>query len=281
MRTMPDEVLMAYVDGELDPATRESVSRAVASDPALRARAEAFLMTKGPLANLFSSPMREPVPDRLLSLVMTGAGVAAPTQTKKPVEVSRKAVGEGLWEYLLGGLATPRFASAFAAVVLVGVGVGFGVGWSLTKGPVAETSRMEEQVIALAPGGIIAGGDFGRALEVVASKQPFTLAEGGGSGAVLKPFLSFISAKDGFCRLYELESSMGAYAGLACRGGDGAWHIRMHAPTVARPPYKHGDYQLSERNEPIDVVVGRMIVGDVMSVQREAELIKNGWKREN
>lgn len=278
MRTMPDETLMAYVDGELDPQTRETVGRALATDAALRARMEAFSMTREPLANLYSSSMREPVPDRLLDVILNGADAA---QQKRPVTASRGFVGQGVWDFLLESLATPRFATAIAAVVLVGVGVGFGVGWSLTQGPIAQSPALDGPSIALAPGGIVAGGAFGRALEAAASGQSVRLDEADGSRATLRPFLSFATVQDGFCRQYELRNAKSAYAGLACRSADGGWHVLMHAPTVARPGYKPKEHRLSERKEPIDLMVDGMIVGDVMPLSREAELMKNGWKRNN
>lgn len=275
MRTMPDEMLMAYVDGELDPQTRETVGRALAADAALRERMEAFALTKEPLANLYSGPMQEPVPGRLLNLILNDAGAV---QARRLASARQEITARGVWDLLLESLATPRFASAIAAVVLVGVGVGFGAGWSLTKVPVAQVPPVEGPAIALAPGGIVAGGAFGTALEAAASGQLTPLDEAGGSRAKLKVFLSFASAQDGFCRQYELQNGKGAYAGLACRSADGEWHVLMHAPTLARPGYKAKEHRLSERREPIDLLIDRMIVGDVMPLSREAELMKNGWK---
>lgn len=64
-----DEMLMAYVDGELDPATHREVERAVAADAALKARADEFRASKALAREAFADIMERPVRDDLMRLL--------------------------------------------------------------------------------------------------------------------------------------------------------------------------------------------------------------------
>ncbi len=64
-----EETLMAYVDGELDAATREQVEQAVAADPEVARRVAAHQALNRELRAGFDPVLEEPVPARLVSLV--------------------------------------------------------------------------------------------------------------------------------------------------------------------------------------------------------------------
>src|SRR5580658_6262030 len=67
---------MAYVDGELDAPTRERVASAVAADPEVARRVAAHQAVREKLRAGFAPILKEPVPDRLLSLVHSAPGAA-------------------------------------------------------------------------------------------------------------------------------------------------------------------------------------------------------------
>jgi anti-sigma factor RsiW len=62
-----DTMLMAYVDGELDPAGVAEVEAAMAADLAVARRVRQLRDATTALRAAFNEPMREPVPERLLA----------------------------------------------------------------------------------------------------------------------------------------------------------------------------------------------------------------------
>jgi hypothetical protein len=61
-----DETLMAYADGELDPAERAAIEQAMRTDPAIAAAVERHRALRVDVAAAFAGILDEPVPARLL-----------------------------------------------------------------------------------------------------------------------------------------------------------------------------------------------------------------------
>ena len=72
MADLPDEKLMAYADGALEPAERARIGATLAQSAELRGRLAAFEATGTVLGALFEKPMHEPVPRHLVDLVLNG-----------------------------------------------------------------------------------------------------------------------------------------------------------------------------------------------------------------
>ena len=66
---LPDETVTAYVDDELDAASRAEVEAAMAADPEIRAQLEAQIDLRARLRATFDPVLTEPVPERLLQAV--------------------------------------------------------------------------------------------------------------------------------------------------------------------------------------------------------------------
>jgi len=69
--TITEAILMAYVDGELEPGARAQVEAAMAADPDIARRIARHRAFRDRLRASFDEVMEEPVPDRLLA---TAAG---------------------------------------------------------------------------------------------------------------------------------------------------------------------------------------------------------------
>ena len=82
--TYSDEMLMAYVDRELDAATTASIDAAIARDPELAARVERQRKLARAVHAAYEPILDEPMPRRLLDAatgaapVATAVGAAAP-----------------------------------------------------------------------------------------------------------------------------------------------------------------------------------------------------------
>jgi anti-sigma factor RsiW len=75
--TLDEETLMAYADGELDPAQRAEIAAAIEKDPALAARVEKHRALRAEVAGAFAPVLTQPVPERLRAAAI---GTAAPAE---------------------------------------------------------------------------------------------------------------------------------------------------------------------------------------------------------
>jgi hypothetical protein len=69
--TIDDDLLMAYVDGELDDLARARVEKAAAEDPELRARLDQQQRLRETLAAHYAPVAEEPVPERFTAMLQT------------------------------------------------------------------------------------------------------------------------------------------------------------------------------------------------------------------
>ncbi|MGK7871134.1 hypothetical protein [Falsiroseomonas sp. E2-1-a20] len=100
----PDEVLMAFADGELDDATREAVAEAARSDAAVAARIAAFRASGEAAREAFAGIISAPVPQRLV-----GAATCPPASNVVPFPARR-----------FGRAATLAMAASVAGVAVLG-----------------------------------------------------------------------------------------------------------------------------------------------------------------
>lgn len=120
-KTVSDEMLMAFIDGELDASTAAEVSAAVDRDHDLARRAELFARTRQASREAYADTLSEPVPSRLVASVV-GDGVT-PTGAVDP----RRNPG-GAW----------GMALAACLALAIGLGAGF---WLSTAGTTTTPSR--------------------------------------------------------------------------------------------------------------------------------------------
>lgn len=179
--TVTDEMLMAYVDGELSPADVARIDAAAAADESLAARLASHRRLAGAVAGAFADVALEPAPDRLVDAV-AGAGRVVSLDA---VRQSRARPSAGQW-----------------GLIAAGIVAGLVVGVSLPRGP--------------AP---LVGGDM-RARGQLAAALDSQLASAPEAGALVRVGLSFRATDHGYCRTFTVTSDEGP-AGLACRDGDG------------------------------------------------------------
>lgn len=277
MEKLPEEVLMAYADGALDEAEMRRVEAVLAADPAEQARLSPYEVTRDVLAGMFCEALTSPVPDRLISTVLsTPVGIRAHgAQSAGPSFMSR------VREFLFP--ETPSFASAFAlgaAVFLIA-----GAGWLAGHASLPATSP--QSVIALDGDAMYADGALRAALDTTPSSSAFE------QGLFkVTPVLTFRDEGDHLCRQYALARAGSApYAGYACRTQDGRWGIAFHAVTPHAPANHKAqtgngakqsqDDGFTPAGAPefaaLEGAIDRSIKGDALSGADEALLISNGW----
>jgi anti-sigma factor RsiW len=210
-----ESMLVAYVDGQLDPAQMAAVDDIIREDPEARTIVSVLRGTGEAIRAAFEQPLHESVPPRLLA-VLGAAGEGSAAGKVVPLRRPAKSVP---MRQLLTALA------ASIAILFVGIGVGyleFAPAGSI--GPaVAESSRFEATLY--------------RALE---GDKPgvsvsYDDAATGRSGAVTVAG-KIASQLGNDCREFQHQwtdaHGKGLETGLACRSATGDWSIL----TVPREP---------------------------------------------
>lgn len=129
--TVDDDLLMAFVDGELDEVSRARVERAVAEDPALRARLEQQQRLRALLADHYGPVADEEVPERFRAMLETNV-VPLTAATRRPARP--------LWQTLTALAATLVLGLAIGRTLLAPAGGPFAVegGTMVARGELAE-----------------------------------------------------------------------------------------------------------------------------------------------
>lgn len=241
-----DELLTAFVDGELDPKRMAACESALAGDAAMQFRVTALRAQRRRVEAAFVGALDEPVPDRLTALLATPRaadviklGTARGQHTPFRVPRSGWGWGWGAW----GGMA---------ASVLVGLLLGGQ--WS---------SERKSLPIAVRDSHLVASGIVDRALSTQLAGDP--------SAGPVAVRLSFIDRQGDYCRTF----STAEFAGLACRRGD-AWNVQVLAPANAAPAQG-----MRQAATPLPAAVlaavDARIAGDALDASRERQARDRSW----
>ena len=189
-----DDMLMAFVDGELDEVGRARVERALAADPALKARLEAQQRLRVRLAAHYAPAVEEEVPERLRAMLETRVVDLAGARASRALP---------LWQ---------SFA-ALAATLVLGLAIGRTLLAPGAPGP---------GPIAVEGGSMMARGDLAQALDT-------QLASAQASDAATRIGVSFARSDGRLCRTFDSAAA----AGLACRTDTG-WQVMVTAAGSGR-----------------------------------------------
>ncbi len=209
-----DEALAAYVDGELDAASRQRLEDELAGDALLAARVARAQALRRQIEAAFGAVLDEPLPPRLL------AALRSPVTTTPPaaatvVDLDRARADRSPRP----GRARPVWSawSAMAASLLIGVFAGR----ALWPGTPADAWASEG-------GRLLARGALERAL-TGQTGGPAAAPDGVGLP------ISFAAVDGRYCRGFVLARE--ALAGLACRDG-ARWQVELlaAAPDRGTPP---------------------------------------------
>lgn len=242
-----EETLMAYVDGELDAATRGAVEAAMASDPQVAAAVARQRDLQAQLRAAFGGVVDETVPARLIAAARASpAGTSASVSGIAAARDARQASAQRKW-------SLPEW-SAIAASLLLGVIVS----------RVALHGGAENSVIAK-DGRMIAGGTLAAALNT----QP----AGAAADSAVQVVATFRAKSGGYCRTFTTGES----AGLACRSTDD-WSVRALAPTENAAA--NGDYRMAATPLPpaIAQAVAATIDGAAFDAEQETAVRERGWE---
>jgi hypothetical protein len=256
--TFEDEVVIAYVDGELDAAVARRLERAAAADPALARRIAAHQAVKVGLAEAFAPALQEAAPDRLVSLITRAAPPSRPAEVVDLSKVRKaRAAAGGRWSTAVSQLKDqpPRTWGGLAAVLLLGA---FAVSAFWPRTPPLLVER----------GGAL---DAGPGLAAALDAQ---LADPNASGLTVRAGLSFRDHAGDYCRTFQARQD-GGVAGLACKTG-GQWRLRM---TLAHPEAPASQYRMAGSDTPPELMtlVSGLIEGAPLDRAGEEAAVRTRW----
>ena len=245
-----EEVLMAYVDGELDPQARAAVERAMVADPDIASRIARHRSLRSALRSAYAPVLDEPVPERLITAART-APTESPRSPVAPLRAARPANARP-W--------TVREWTAMAASLVIGAVVSALVLRSFNTAPVSERG-----------GRLIASGLLAGALSAQLASKP-------SPGAPVGIGLTFLSKSGDYCRTFTLRGSS-PLAGLACRDRE-AWRIEVLArsapPTPGGGPYRPAASPIPQA---VLQTAAAEMVGEPLDARAEAAALARGWSR--
>jgi len=243
--TFSDETLNAYVDGELDAATRAALEAAMTTDPQLAPRIARQRALRAQVRAAFAPVLTEPVPERLLASVRGAPGRAGNV-------VAFQARPRPRWSW-------PQWG-AMAASLIVGV----------LLGPVLlRPSAPQQAPLETSGGRVLASGALAGALsQQLASSQP--------PGAPVAIGVSFRARSGGYCRTFLLREAQ-PLAGLACRAGP-AWQVVALAQSEL-PGTGSGYRQAGSVLPPaVSRTLDELILGEPLDAAGESAARAAGWK---
>jgi hypothetical protein len=245
--TFSDETVRAYVDGELDDATRAALEVAMTTDTDLAERVARERRLLARLHSEFDPVLREPIPERLLA---AANATSAKARTGNIIWLKRIPTRDWTW---------PQW-SAIAASLILGVLIAPLLRHEPSEGP-----------LGIRDGKVLASGALANALsEQLASNQV--------ANAPVHIGVSFLSRNGDYCRTFLLREKS-TIAGLACREG-GGWRLEAMA-AMDRATSGSGEYRPAASSLPpaIEPSVDELIVGDPLDSKAEAAARGNGWHR--
>ena len=254
---IPDELLTAYVNGELDEAGRARVEQAVSQDARVAQRVAQQRALRGRLRNVFDGILREPAPRRTVN----GSRPEGPAGPAQIIDLARVRAARARRPERRR-LSIPRRATtAIAASLLAGVGAGL-----LIQRLLASTAPVEYR-----DGALFAGGLLNRSLnEQVSGVTPTSTAVRVGQ--------SFHAKVGGYCRTFTLDNGH-ALTGLACREQQ-HWRVLTLLGTDAAA--STGSAQLFRLSSsalpgPLLAVINDRTSGEALDAAAEAKARRSNW----
>lgn len=242
-----EQMIAAYVDDELDTATRTRIETAARLDPDLAARLKAQQDLKALLTASYGPIADEPVPDRLIETIRRGPPVEA-----EVVDLASRRASSG------APVARPPFRvpawAGMAACLVVGLAVG----------------RLALPASVRLDGGadqpMVASGPLARALDGQLASQ---------TSGPIRIGLTFRDRTGAYCRTFQPNGRAGL-AGLACRQDDG-WRLRVASPMTAEA----SAYRTAGADTPPAVLsaVDDLIDGAPLDARAEGEAKARNWRR--
>jgi negative regulator of sigma E activity len=251
--TISDELLSAYLDGELSGDDLKRVEQALTTDTAAKKRFAQLRRSDEMVNTVAASIDDEPLPDAIAQLLGPSkeAGddknVVAFTPKERRPSVNR-------W-------ALPLAAS-------IALAIGFGGGAAL--GPFSNGANAPLEMAMITPGNPLFA-----VLEKNASGKAIALDE----KQKAEVRLTFQDADSKFCREFLVGNQLNATSAVACREGQNQWQVRIAAESQPFSNDDGGYSTASSEGEIFGAAVDQMMASEPLDGDSEQKLIASRWQR--
>lgn len=256
--TLNDDVLSAYFDGELPAVEMERVAEALKSDPAARARLEAFrrvqtLVGEADVRALEAAP----------------APLAAAVRAANVGGRERAGRFDGIRAAVESLFALPRPALAgFAMAVVAVAAVAFGMGQWVR-------AYSDGSALLAAANDLSAGSPLRTALERKGTGEGVDTA-----GGHITMVATFRDREGRYCREYDYGAAApgsASVAGVACRAG-GAWRVAIAVMTRSETVETGYAPASEDAHRAVEAFVREREMSAPISAEDEARAMARGWE---
>lgn len=251
-----DEILSAFLDGELPEAQMRQVRERLAEDPALADRLAELSATDEALVHHYSAIDERPLPEGLQQLL-------ADSDTRfesepGPAKPSAQVIEFPLWRRARQALSQH---AGLAASVALALGFGLAQLTGTFTGTIAPNTADSWQPVA-------------QRLDTLPSGASQSLPD----GREITPRISFVNQQGQYCRQYRLSGSEQSSENIACRTeqGSAAWE---QMASISQPATESGSYQTASGGSVLDGVLDQMMADGIIEPSREQQLIQQNWQQ--
>ena len=242
------ELLMAYIDDELDAEQKAFVEALIDRDSDARAMAESFLKSRDMLRDSFDEILNLPVPQHLIDTVKknkTNPDIVS-------LHPSKRKNKKSSW-----------YSLALAASIALIVGV------------LAGATLFRDSAIQISP-------TTANLLQKTLETQPMgTTLVSDNELESITPVLTFHAADGTVCREFERQARSKKTVGIACRNIDGQWILLVEIDRIllAESPDKESDYMpASGHPDILDAAFSALGAGRSLTASEEQLLQSHGWQ---
>jgi anti-sigma factor RsiW len=250
-----DQLLMAYVDGELSPDLAALILSRLESEPDLLERLEEHQRLRSELSAAYGSVMGEPLPPSLTALLSREGGQPTPPPATPLFNLAKPEPGSVFRRF---GGGWPVLAAAAAAV--------FGIGLS-------EARHAGDPLTRSGDGGIVASGPLARTLEnSLAADAAGQVAKNSGA----RILASFEDRSGRYCRVFE-GAAGGHEDGVACKSG-GRWLVVAMANGARAEPSEDYRQASSSLAPAIASAVDELQASSALTAEQERKARAQQWR---
>lgn len=256
--TYTDEMLSAYLDGELPSEEAAALDAALADDDVLRERLVSLQRADKAVRETYCAIDVTPTPEAVLGLLRR-KGESKP-HSGDVIAFTKSSIAK----------AMSHWPTAIAASLALVAG--------LTTGLYGPFDRGDDAPATLIAGDILPDNAIFAALDDGASGVAVKIPSRANQSLYLQPVLSFLSTDGGYCREFLMSDAVTAARGVACKSGE-AWRINVAARSPAIDLSKEAYRTASSSPDPlIDGYIDHVMSGDAIDMNMEKSLIAKDWK---
>ncbi|MGH8193968.1 MAG: hypothetical protein ACREQ8_06155 [Woeseiaceae bacterium] len=257
---LDDELLSAYLDGELSQPQADELTSRVAREPELAERLEAMRSVDKAAVAAFRAVDERQIPERILDLM------------GEDEEARRSDAGEASNVVQIRRPAINRFIQPPVAIA---ASVALVVGFYL-RALLGDGGAPDREVVAVYASRIPAGSDLRVVFERNLSGESINLSD----RRVAEPVLTFRGVDGNYCRQVRITGAAKSADALACRR-DGNWEVEVvsfDAAASAAPESPYG--QASSGGAAAMRGTIERLIGQEPPLDRteEAEIMGKGWQ---